>query len=517
MHSIHVRLKILYVVIVTVVLAIFGTYSQIELRNELESRNLQLQQGVMTRLQSSLPPALWELDQRKIGGLLEGEMLPREVLAIRVLDTNDKIFGGRMRDEYGQVVPAPRDADVGGDIVEGELIYRRIEMATDASREDTVGWLVINFSRQHIVERLHAEVVRKVTEILLLDLALVVALSLSLRMVFNPLKRLRDGLYDLATREADEVQPLPENRRDEFGEVVHGFNRILIKLKATIERTRKAEEEAKCASTAAAKAYEELRQAQDSLVQAERLASLGGLVAGVAHEINTPVGITLTSASVLAEATDRVRRDMQAGAMKKSDLLTYLDTAGESTQLIMANANRAAQLIQSFKQIAVDQTHEERRSFALRDYIEEVVTSLHPRIKKTRVTVEIDCDGGVCLDSYPGAFAQVLTNLTMNALIHAFGPDDDGCITIRVRQQGGCIELVFSDNGRGISPEHLDKVFDPFFTTQRGQGGTGLGLNIVYNLVAKQFGGTIAVASTPGQGTQFTIRFPSTAPQQEAA
>lgn len=517
MHSIHVRLKVLYVVIVTVVLAISGTYSQLKLREELERRNLQLQQGVMTRLQSSLPPALWELDQRKIGSLLEGEMLPREVLAIRVMDTTDKMFGGRMRDEYGQIVPAPRDAKVGGNEVAGELIYRSIETATGAPREDSVGWLLINFSREHIVERLRAEVVRKAAEILILDLMLVMALSLSLRMVFRPLRRLRDGLYDLATREADEVRPLPENRRDEFGDVVRGFNRILIKLKSTIERTRQAEEEAKRASAAAAKAYEELRQAQDSLVQAERLASLGGLVAGVAHEINTPVGITLTSASVLAEATERVQKEMKAGAMKKSELLAYLDTAGESAQLIMANANRAAQLIQSFKQIAVDQTHEERRSFMLRDYIEEVITSLHPRIKKTRIKVEVDCDPGIRVDSYPGAFAQVLTNLTMNALIHAFGPDDEGRIAIQVRQQGGCIELVFGDNGRGIAPEHLDKVFDPFFTTQRGQGGTGLGLNIVYNLVARQFGGTIAVASTPGEGTRFTIRFPSTAPQQEAA
>lgn len=517
MHSIHVRLKVLYVVIVTVVLAISGAYSQLQLREELEHRNLQLQQGVMTRLQSSLPPALWELDQRKIGSLLEGEMLPGEVLAIRVLDASDSIFGGMMRDEYGQIVPAPRDAAVGGELVEGELIYRTTEAITGAFREDNVGWLMINFSRDHITARLHAEVMRKLSEILILDLVLVAALSLSLRMVFQPLRALRDGLYDLATREADEVQPLPENRRDEFGDVVRGFNRILRKLKSTIERTRRAEEEALSASAAAAQAYEELRQAQDSLVQAERLASLGGLVAGVAHEINTPVGITLTSASVLAEATERVRRDMNAGAVKKSELIAYLDTAGESVQLITANANRAAQLIQSFKQIAVDQTHEERRTFVLRDYIEEVVMSLHPRIKKTRIRVEVDCDRGIRIDSYPGAFAQVLTNLTMNALIHAFGPNDEGRMTIAVRQQGGCIELVFGDNGRGIAPEHLDKVFDPFFTTQRAQGGTGLGLNIVYNIVARTFGGNITVASTPGQGTRFTIRFPSAAPQQEAA
>jgi signal transduction histidine kinase len=235
----------------------------------------------------------------------------------------------------------------------------------------------------------------------------------------------------------------------------------------------------------------------------------------VAHEINTPVGIALTSASVLNSATDEIQAAVNSTGIKKSDVLRYLETANESARLIMNNAYRAAHLIHSFKQIAVDQTSEARRPFALKDYVEEVVASLQPKLKKTPITLAIDCPTDVVLDSYPGAFAQVITNLTLNCVEHAFEPDKPGQIRIDARLlEGDLVELHVHDNGRGIAPDNLEKIFDPFFTTRRGQGGTGLGLNIVYNLIAKQFGGTITVASTLGEGTHFTLRIPRVTPQE---
>jgi signal transduction histidine kinase len=275
------------------------------------------------------------------------------------------------------------------------------------------------------------------------------------------------------------VEELPDSRHDELGEVIRGFNAIQRKIKSNIQRIREAEDEARKSAQATAKALDDLRRTQESLLQAERLASLGGLVAGVAHEINTPVGIALTSASVLMEATEKVQASVQDGNIKKSDIMRYLETASESTRLIMNNAYRAAHLIHSFKQIAVDQVSEARRRFELRDYINEVVSSLQPKLKKTRITVSIACPPDVMLDSYPGALAQVITNLTLNCVEHAFGPDDEGSIVIGVALQGDWIEMQVTDNGKGIPPDMLDKVFDPFVTTRRGQGGTGLGLNIV--------------------------------------
>jgi signal transduction histidine kinase len=240
-------------------------------------------------------------------------------------------------------------------------------------------------------------------------------------------------------------------------------------------------------------------------------------VAGVAHEINTPVGIVLTRASVLRGATDELQVAVAGGGLKKSTVLRYLETAAESARLIMNNAFRAAHLIHSFKQIAVDQTSEARRPFALMEYVEEIVASLRPTLKTTRIELGFDGPDELVLDSYPGAFAQIVTNLVLNCAEHAFGADTPGRIEIHARQDGDIVELELADNGKGIAPELLDRIFDPFFTTRRGQGGTGLGLNIVYNLVVKQFCGTITVRSTPGSGTRFTLRLPRVTPQQDGA
>jgi two-component system NtrC family sensor kinase len=518
MHRIHVRLVVLFVVIVTVILGLFGAYSQFLLNKELQQRDQQLRQGVITRLQISVPSALWNLDKAKIDSLIQAEMLAPEVLAVRVYDaTTSRLFTGEVRNENDQIVVANLASKIEGEEASANLTFHELEPQRASDKPVAIGHVIVNFSRKPIEAALSAELTRKVLEVLMLDLILILALSTSLNMVFEPLNRLREALFDLATRDTDDVMELPEGRRDEFGEVVRWFNRIQRKLKTIIERTRNAEEQAKSASAKTAQAMNELQQAQDSLIQAERLASLGGLVAGVAHEINTPVGITLTSASVLLDATGRLQQSMDGGAIKKSEILDYIRTATEGSRLIMSNAQRAAHLIQSFKQIAVDQTNELRRPFNLKDYIDEIITSLHPRLKHTNIKVDINCDATIELDSYPGAFAQVVTNLTLNALIHAYEPNDVGTIRINAIQCEDKLEIDFSDDGKGIPGDYLDKIFDPFFTTQRGSGGTGLGLNIVYNLIVKQFGGTITVDSALGKGTTFHIHLPRVAPGQETA
>jgi signal transduction histidine kinase len=393
-------------------------------------------------------------------------------------------------------------------------VFRDAGSAGGGIRPVSVGKVVVYFSRAQIDAALKSELVRKLLEVLLLDIILVVALSLSLRVVFRPLRRLSDGLFELATRGSGEVEELPENRRDELGDVIRGFNQVQRSLHSTIVRIREAEDAARRSARQTAQALQDLRHTQESLLQSERLASLGSLVAGVAHEINTPVGIALTSASVLKSATDELQAAVAANGLKKSTILRYLETAAESSRLIMNNADRAAHLIHSFKQIAVDQTSEARRPFALMEYVEEIVASLGPKLKSTQIELKFDGPGDLVLDSYPGAFAQVITNLVLNCAEHAFDADARGRIEIHARLEGELVELDLSDNGKGIQPESLDRVFDPFFTTRRGQGGTGLGLNIVYNLVVKQFCGTISVRSTVGRGTCFTLRIPRVAPQQ---
>jgi two-component system NtrC family sensor kinase len=256
----------------------------------------------------------------------------------------------------------------------------------------------------------------------------------------------------------------------------------------------------------AEEALERLKQAQESLIQSEKLASLGALVAGVAHEINTPVGIALSCASHLADAT----RDMQALFEKDDigveDFERYMATASDTARLILGNCERAASLIRSFKQVAVDRTSSERRRFDLKSVIEETLESLKPQIRLGGHQAEIDCPPGIVIDGYPGALSQVLANLAQNALAHAFDSGTSGLLRIEAcALEAGRVRLVFADNGKGIPPQHLGRIFDPFFTTKRGAGGSGLGLHIVYNLVTGPLGGAIDVASAPGQGTRFTL------------
>lgn len=252
-----------------------------------------------------------------------------------------------------------------------------------------------------------------------------------------------------------------------------------------------------------------LKQTQKQLVESEKLASLGQLVAGVAHEINTPVGVGVTGASTLAEETTKIERLYRSGEMKRSDLEHYVRTASTISRLLLSNMERAATLTQSFKEVAIDQTSQERRAFPLKEYIHEVLLNLSPILRKTEHQVEVFCDETLVVDTYPGALSQILTNFVMNALLHAFEDGQPGKLSITVSEpDADSIELRFVDNGKGIPKENLSKIFDPFFTTKRGHGGSGLGLSIIHNLATGTLQGKIAVDSQLHAGTTFILCFP---------
>ncbi|MBK3803929.1 PAS domain S-box protein, partial [Azospirillum brasilense] len=283
-----------------------------------------------------------------------------------------------------------------------------------------------------------------------------------------------------------------------------------------VDVTREVEAEAalRRSRDAAEQALRELKETQASLIQAEKMASLGQLVAGVAHEVNTPIGITITGASQLALQFEELTRQLAAGAIKKSEFQRFLADGGEMARLILSNSTRAADLVQSFKMVAVDQSSDERRRFELRTYIGELLRSLRPVYKDVAgLDISVDSPDELELDGYPGALSQILTNLVLNALTHAFTPHHPGRLTIAARLlPQDQVELTVADDGLGIPSDILPKIFDPFFTTRRGSGGSGLGLHIVYNLVTGTLRGTITVQSIPGEGTRFTLRFPRVTP-----
>jgi signal transduction histidine kinase len=252
---------------------------------------------------------------------------------------------------------------------------------------------------------------------------------------------------------------------------------------------------------------------QTQMVESEKLAALGGLVAGMAHEINTPVGIAVTAASHLVERTAELRSAWQAGSMKRSTLDRYIENVKDSGRLILTNLERSNELVQSFKQVAVDQSSEARRTFRVRSYLEDILRSLRPTLKRTPHLVEIDCDPGLALTSYPGALAQVVTNLVLNSVVHAYAEGVSGRISLAAAAHDGGVRLVYKDDGRGIPEEVRQHIFEPFFTTRRAAGGSGLGLHIVYNLVTQRLGGAIAVDSAAGKGTRFTVDIPDAAPE----
>ena len=257
-----------------------------------------------------------------------------------------------------------------------------------------------------------------------------------------------------------------------------------------------------------------LTTAQAELVRSAKMSALGSLVAGVAHELNTPIGNSLTVASTLQDQTRVFAADLSQG-LTRSRLDEFLASTGEGADILMRGLRHAADLVSSFKQVAVDQTSANRRRFNLKDTVDEILLTLRPSIRKTGHQVESRMAPDIGMESYPGPLGQVLSNLVNNALLHAFEGRVHGMLTIGAQRQGADrVVLTVRDDGVGIPPGHLSRVFDPFFTTRLGRGGSGLGLNIVYNLVHDVLGGRIEVDSVPGQGACFTLVLPVVGPVQ---
>lgn len=279
-------------------------------------------------------------------------------------------------------------------------------------------------------------------------------------------------------------------------------------LREEIERRRHTEDALRSKQTELEKIVDDLKQAQDRLVQSEKMAALGGLVAGITHEVNTPVGIGVTATSFLAEKLQHLDVAFKEKTLTPKAMEHFIEEATQGTELLQSNLVRASELIASFKQIAVDQTSEAVRTINLADYLHEVIRSLQPNFKKTRHQIEVNCPENIVLNCPAGAISQIFTNLLMNSLIHGFEEMSDGLVRITVLDEGDNVDIKYSDNGKGLPASELEKLFHPFFTTKRDQGGSGLGTHITYNLVRQTLGGSISVSSEPGKGLHYHICFP---------
>ena len=362
---------------------------------------------------------------------------------------------------------------------------------------------------QETFDQTLADISRKVLSIAVIFLGIIITagvlIALSIRL---PLQQIMAAMQAITSGDLNRsVQGTSAS--DEVGEMA----RAVEVFRENAIAKRKTEDELRAAKERAENALNELNAAQQNLIDAERLAALGGLVAGVAHEVNNPIGISLTVASSFARRAEMFRAELRSETgLRRSQLEDFVRTSQDAAQQLVGNLQRAGELIQSFKQVAVDRSHAERRIFNLSEATDQIIASLRPALKKASITLSVEVPESLAIDGYPGAYGQILTNLFLNAANHAFPDGRSGAIAISAKPRGSDdVEIIFSDNGVGMTPDVQRQAFDPFFTTRRNEGGTGLGLHIVYNLVTQQLGGRMMLDSRLGQGTTFRIIMPRAA------
>lgn len=335
-----------------------------------------------------------------------------------------------------------------------------------------------------------------------------------LDQVAQAINRMRMGLLqDILARQQAEAEL--QRHRDQLEETV---DRRTEQLQKRSEELQLRSAELEQAKNAAEQALTNLKAAQDQLVQSEKMASLGSLVAGVAHEINTPLGIALTCSTHLEQETRSLKSEFDQGSLRRQQLSQFIAVATEASELIFNNLDRAARLVQSFKQVSVDQSADDQRRFELRELIDELLASIHSLWRQRDIRVENHCPSGIQLHSYPGSLGQVLINLIQNALIHGIAEGQPGRIDIEASELSGQrVELWVRDNGRGMDQATRERIFEPFFTTRRNRGGTGLGMHIVFNIVTRKLGGSIQVESTAGAGCAIHLILPMKPAEAPAA
>ncbi len=394
-----------------------------------------------------------------------------------------------------------------------ELLRNTID-ATQADAIGAIDELSIKMRQreqkaQETFDRTLGDISRRVLSIAVIFLGIIitagVVIALSIRL---PLQQIMAAMHAITTGNYDRrVQGT--TAKDEVGAMA----RAVEVFRENAIAKRKTEDELRTSKEKAEGALFELNAAQQNLIDAERLAALGGLVAGVAHEVNNPIGISLTVASSFARRAEKFDAELRSdGQLRRSQLEEFVRTSRDASQQLVSNLHRAGELIQSFKQVAVDRSHAERRQFSLSEATDQIIASLRPVLKRAPIALSVDVPEGLVIDGYPGSYGQILTNLFLNAVNHAFADGRSGAISISARPRGhDDVEIIFADNGAGMTPDVQRQAFDPFFTTRRNEGGTGLGLHIVYNLVTQQLGGRMMLDSRLGQGTTFRIIMPKAA------
>ena len=361
-----------------------------------------------------------------------------------------------------------------------------------------------------------------------LVISLMLALFISFKfqaILLRPLGLLLE-LTQNVSRHKDYTLRAEYESNDEFSHLALSFNHMLQEIQEHIRHQKETEGEIRQLNTHLEDKVQErtvalertnqnlrstlddLNESQEQLVEQEKMASLGGLVAGIAHEVNTPIGIGVTAISHLAGLLKQLEERYASKNLRQRDLSEFLLAANEGTAITMNNLARAADLVRSFKQVAVDQSSENIRTLSVKSYLHDILMSLRPQLKKVAHKIDLQFDDSLTINCNAGALSQILTNLIMNSLIHGFEGIQTGLIQIRITKEDNLIYLCYEDNGVGMPSDTLKHLFEPFYTTRRGKGGSGLGAHLIYNLVTQGLNGKISVLNKSSDGLQFDIEFP---------
>ncbi|HEY7772952.1 MAG TPA: HAMP domain-containing sensor histidine kinase [Marinagarivorans sp.] len=454
-------------------------------------------------LQGGLSLALWNISPELAKPIMDSIQLDESVLAIYVSSSDGEPFINYHRWPV--------------EIIENEK--EKISISTPVFYlGQEIGQFTLHYGLSKSLSRAKEEAVTLIQMLLFQIFITFIVLNLVLNQkVLKPLKKLGAAAKGIAS--GDLRTQIPFTGEDEFGQLssqLEAMRRSLEKHVTLLElRVDQRTRDQQKLNDALQESVVQVKQAQKQLVQQEKLAALGGLVAGIAHELNTPVGNALTVSTSLLSSTEAIQQKM-AGGMTRSALESYIGDVAEGAEMIEHNLTRAAELVAGFKQTAIDQTTAKRRQFDLHKLITETILTLTPNLKSKQYHIVTDIKPGIVLDSYPGPLSQIVTNLVNNAVLHGFEGRETGevkisCEQCQVAGKAG-VKLRLRDDGRGISADNQKKIFDPFFTTKLGKGGSGLGMHIVHNLVTGALGGDISLVSEEGVGTEFIISIPCVAP-----
>lgn len=426
-------------------------------------------------------------DYERAKGIIDSAILSSDLFGVVISDRSGGIIVGRLTRNYKNIHDC-RKNDLPFLEKNKQLSMSFTMRNTDLQPFGTIDYF---FSNRILQREMLFDAAISLIKIILICVILALFLSAAIRKILtSELLSLKNTLIFFAKGNFSARSRIESN--DEIGELSDTFNILAENTQSRITELESV-----------------LSKRTSQLMLSQKMASLGELAAETAHEISTPIGTAFTAATHLKDKTLIFAESYQKNNLTRSEFESYLSEIEESISLIISNISKSSAISQNFKKIASDRTNENAKSVNLKHYLEEIILSLKPQIRKTKHIIQINIPDHIEISTYPGVLSQVMSNLIINSLIHGFDGIEEGVISIDAGMDNDSIIMVYSDNGKGISEENLSKIFTPFFTTRKEKGGTGIGLSIVQNLIEGTLKGKITCESVQGKGTMFKISFPA--------